>query len=140
MKLLKRLALTIVVLLIVVVASVYGISSYRLGQHVAVNDPPLALVSDSAAIANGEYLVRAITKCADCHGADLGGQMMIDNPAIGRFYAPNLTRGRGSVTAALCSAYSAYGVVPIACRGERVLNGPRPVRTSMEGVSDLGMR
>ncbi len=104
MKLLKRLAFTIVVLVIVVVAAVYGISSYRLGQNVAINDSLPAVVDDSVAIAKGEYLVRAITKCADCHGADLAGQVMIDNPAIGRFYAPNLTRGRGSVTAARSDA------------------------------------
>ena len=104
MKLIKRLALTVVVLLIVVVTAAYSVSSYRLGKKLTFSDTPPAVVSDSATVAKGEYLVRAITKCADCHGADLGGQMMIDDPAFGRFYPPNLTKGRGSVTASLSDA------------------------------------
>src|SRR5688572_28575599 len=55
--------------------------------------------SDSASIAKGEHLVRALVKCVDCHGEDLGGTMMLDDPAIGTLWAPNLTRGKGGLQA-----------------------------------------
>jgi mono/diheme cytochrome c family protein len=53
--------------------------------------------TDPASIERGEHLVRALVKCVDCHGQDLGGQLMLDDPAIGTLYAPNLTRGRGGL-------------------------------------------
>jgi cytochrome c553 len=104
MKILKRLVLTVVVLLIVVVTAAYSVSSYRFSQKVTFTDTTPSVVMDSATIAKGQYLVRAIAKCADCHGQDLGGNVLIDDPALGRIYAPNLTKGRGSVTAALSDA------------------------------------
>ena len=112
MKLLKRLILTVVVLLVGVITAAYSVSSYRIGRKVAFTDTPPVVAHDSVAVAKGEYLVRAITKCADCHSADLGGQVMIDNPAIGRFYAPNLTSGRGSVTAARSDAEIVNAIRP----------------------------
>jgi cytochrome c553 len=54
-----------------------------------------APVADSATLARGRHLATAIGKCAACHGPDLGGQIMIDDPALGRAVAANLTRGRG---------------------------------------------
>lgn len=104
MKILTRLALTVVILLIVVVTGAYSVSSYRITRKISFTDSTPSVVMDSATIARGEYLVRAIAKCADCHGQDLGGQIMIDDPALGRIYAPNLTSGRGSVTAAVTDA------------------------------------
>jgi cytochrome c553 len=45
--------------------------------------------------ARGEHLVKAITGCDDCHGANLGGKVVINDPALGTIYAPNLTSGTG---------------------------------------------
>lgn len=51
--------------------------------------------TDAVALKEGArlYLARG---CAECHGADLGGKMAISDPALGQFYAPNLTPGKGS--------------------------------------------
>jgi mono/diheme cytochrome c family protein len=38
-----------------------------------------------------------IRGCTDCHGEDLGGELMVDDPALGKIYATNLTRGEGGV-------------------------------------------
>ena len=89
-------------LVMLLVAGVYGFSSVGLGRSFAlpVRESP-ALPTDPASLARGEHLVRAIAKCGDCHGADVGGRLFIDaGPMIGRVYAPNLTGGRGGVTAA----------------------------------------
>ncbi|HEX9109693.1 MAG TPA: cytochrome c [Longimicrobiales bacterium] len=91
----------LVALACLLVAGVYGFSTVRLGRSHAL--PPveaLTIPSHAAALARGEHLVKAVTKCGDCHGADMGGRLFIDGGAmIGRVYAPNVTRGRGSVTA-----------------------------------------
>jgi mono/diheme cytochrome c family protein len=51
------------------------------------------------AIARGEHLVNAIYVCAECHGADLSGGLMIDSALMGTLLGPNLTSGAGGVTA-----------------------------------------
>ncbi len=99
-RLLGRLTVGLLSLVVLAVGAVYGISSWRLSRPVEIPDGALvpALASDSAVIARGEHLVRSIAKCVDCHGDDLGGRYFIDEPAIARLYAPNLTRGAGSRT------------------------------------------
>ena len=49
------------------------------------------------AIQNGRHLVESRAGCEGCHGADLGGAAVIDVPLVGRWVAPNLTTGEGSV-------------------------------------------
>lgn len=49
------------------------------------------------AIERGRHLLAARYACADCHGENLGGGVMIDDPAMGRLLGPNLTTGEGSV-------------------------------------------
>lgn len=50
------------------------------------------------AIERGRHLINARYACADCHGANLGGGVMVDDPAMGRLLGPNLTTGAGSIT------------------------------------------
>lgn len=49
------------------------------------------------AITRGKHLVEARYACIECHGANFGGGVMVDNPALGRFLGPNLTSGKGGV-------------------------------------------
>lgn len=51
--------------------------------------------TDSVSLAIGKKWT--ISMCAECYGADLGGQMFIDDPMIGTLYAPNLTSGEGGI-------------------------------------------
>ena len=97
MRILKNLTLVIVVLVLAATALVYGLSTYRMRQTVAVVDPSPLIPTDSARIAHGQYLVRAIVKCADCHGPDLGGHLFIDGGPLGVINAPNLTSGAGGL-------------------------------------------
>jgi len=50
---------------------------------------------DQAAVLRGRHLVEARYACQHCHGDNLGGGVMIDEPAIGVVRGPNLTLGRG---------------------------------------------
>ncbi len=58
----------------------------------------IALASERA-VARGKHLIEARLGCTECHGADLGGAVVIDDPAIGRLACPNITTGKGGKTA-----------------------------------------
>jgi mono/diheme cytochrome c family protein len=68
-----------------------------MARHFTVPAHPIALHSDSATLATGKRLA-TVRGCRDCHGANLGGTVMFDDPVVGRLAAPNLTLGgRGAV-------------------------------------------
>lgn len=51
---------------------------------------------DSAMLAKGEHL-SLIKGCQDCHGRDLAGRVVVDDPAVGIFAGRNLTSGKGGL-------------------------------------------
>lgn len=106
MKLIRILGKILLVLLVVLgtaLALVYWRSSSLMAQRIDVKEPALTLPTDAEARTRGEHL--AITRgCTDCHGADLGGRILVEALPIGRLAAPNLTRGKGGVGARLDSA------------------------------------
>lgn len=81
------------------VAGLYAWSGAELKKKTPLPAHAFVAPTDSASIARGEHLTRAIVKCVDCHGQDMGGQIMIDDPGIGRVFAPNITRGEGGIVA-----------------------------------------
>ncbi|RYD84650.1 MAG: cytochrome c, partial [Verrucomicrobiaceae bacterium] len=97
----KVLLVTVLVLLsvaFVFVGGVYALSARRLNRHHTVLAVPVGIPEGQGSVARGAHLV-ATRGCADCHGADLGGAKVVENPAIGRMHGPNLTKGAGGVTA-----------------------------------------
>ncbi len=58
----------------------------------------LASLATANAVARGKHLIESRYACVQCHGKDLGGGTMIDEPAIGALLGPNLTTGKGSRT------------------------------------------
>ena len=69
----------------------------------ASKDDPLAgmdlkAVALARAIDRGERLVKSRVGCSGCHGADFGGRVLVDVLPVGRWAAPNITTGKGSVT------------------------------------------
>lgn len=92
-----RVALIVLALVLVTGAgAVYALSERRLSRRYPVPEPALAARADSASVARGEHLYKAIT-CALCHGDDGGGAVYSDAGSIGFLAGPNLTRGRGGV-------------------------------------------
>lgn len=91
------IVLSIVGLVVVAGVTVYALSNRRLTRIYQVTPADIILPTDSTALARGKH-VAAIRGCYDCHGADLGGAKIIDDPAMGKIYGPNLTRGAGGVT------------------------------------------
>lgn len=56
------------------------------GLHVDVEAVALA-----RALVRGRHLLAARYGCADCHGADFAGGVIVDAPPMGRWVAPNIT-------------------------------------------------
>lgn len=76
--------------------AIYIVSNSQLKKTYTVTVAPVAIPTDAAAIARGRHLVNS-RGCSDCHGADLGGAKVIDDPAMGLIHGPNITRGTGGV-------------------------------------------
>ena len=53
----------------------------------------LTALAKERALARGKHLIEARSGCADCHGADFGGKVIIDAPPMGVWAAPNITMG-----------------------------------------------
>jgi mono/diheme cytochrome c family protein len=79
-------------LIVLAGAGVYGVSSHRMSKTFTVPEHKITPHTDSASLARGARLVR-IRGCVDCHGQDLGGNVMVDDAALGRLSGPNLTKG-----------------------------------------------
>lgn len=59
-----------------------------------------ATVALERAVERGRHLIQSRYGCTECHGADLGGGTMVDDPMLGSLLGPNLTTGEGSRTLA----------------------------------------
>jgi mono/diheme cytochrome c family protein len=87
-----RVGVATLALILVAAGAVYGLSERRLHAHYDVRTHPFTARSDPAAVADGQRLAM-VKGCVDCHGARLTGNVVIDDPLVGRLAGPNLTRG-----------------------------------------------
>ncbi|HWV37482.1 MAG TPA: cytochrome c [Vulgatibacter sp.] len=97
-RLLKWLGIGVAGLAIVVALASGGVVVVFKRAMAQVHDvavDPLAIPTDEASIAEGARLVKA-RGCAECHGPDLGGRYAVEDPVLGRIWAPNITPGSGS--------------------------------------------
>lgn len=96
---LVRVVAVIVIIAVVAAIAVFFASQQALSEHVSampVSQPDIT----NANVARGEHMVKSMLGCEECHGANLGGKIFIDNSAIATIYAPNLTSGSGGFFAA----------------------------------------
>lgn len=82
-----------------VVVGLSIIGGTRLNRTYAVEPAPMAIPNDDLSIARGRYLAAGIAVCMNCHGQDMAGQVMVDDPVLGYVRTPNLTPGQGGVGA-----------------------------------------
>jgi mono/diheme cytochrome c family protein len=89
-------------------AEVETLRAERLAGGAPAADPlagvDLVAAALSRAIARGKHLVKTRVGCEGCHGADLGGHVVIDQAIVGYWAAPNLTSGAGGVTRGFTAA------------------------------------
>lgn len=85
--------------LVVAAAVSYALGSSRLNKTHDVQVENIAIPTDEEAVTRGRHLVQAVTFCQECHGEDLGGEILEDEPGMVTISASNLTSGRGGVGA-----------------------------------------
>lgn len=79
-------------------AIIYIQTEMRFNRQYVVEAAELTIPSDSASLATGEHLAQ-IKGCQDCHSENLAGKVFLDDPALGRIVATNLTKGKGGLPA-----------------------------------------
>lgn len=93
-RLLKWLGWSVVVVAVLaagVLGAAWAMSERALSRTWTVADPPLADAMASASLHHGKHLF-ATRGCADCHGADGAGKLLVDAPNVIRIVPSNLTR------------------------------------------------
>lgn len=89
---------SLIVLLLAAWVVMYISVTNRRNKKYEVKVREIVIPADSASIAEGKRLF-SMKGCADCHGANLSGKTVMDDPAVGRFSGTNLTSGKGGVPA-----------------------------------------
>jgi len=99
-KWIRRGAIGAAVLAVVAGSAVFGglqLADARMHRKVDIGEVrPVALREDSASLERGRYLY-ASRGCADCHGANGGGRVFVDDGQGLRIKGPNLTAGPGGL-------------------------------------------
>ncbi len=85
----------LVIVLTLAALTVYALSERRLARVYDVPADEVTVPDDDDSIARGKYLASTVSVCVDCHGPDFAGSVIVDDPALGRIVAPNLTTGEG---------------------------------------------
>jgi mono/diheme cytochrome c family protein len=96
---LKRGAFALAILVLAAAAATVAglhMADRRMARQVQVDVQPVALRTDAAAVERGRYLY-ASRGCVDCHGANGGGCVFVDNGSDLRIKGPNITGGPGGV-------------------------------------------
>ncbi|MEW5959647.1 MAG: c-type cytochrome [Chloroflexota bacterium] len=106
----------LVALLVIAAAFIYFRSEAVMNKQYSVQVADIPIPADPAAIERGRHLVTSASACIDCHGENLAGGIVVDDPALGRIVAPNLTTGKNGSGSKLSSLDIVrtlrYGVLP----------------------------
>lgn len=86
---LKRLFLTLLILILLAIGGLYGWSEWKLRRTNWVPDDQIAIAVSPAEVAKGARLAK-LFGCATCHGADGSGSTVLEDPMIGTIVAPGL--------------------------------------------------
>lgn len=78
---------------------IYFMSEARLKRVYQIEVAPIPIPESVGSVEEVGFPLVAVSACGSCHGEDLGGQIMQDDPLSARFVAPNLTSGAGGLTA-----------------------------------------
>ncbi len=88
-------------LLLIGVTALYTLTEARLNRVYVIRPEPL-LIPASVDATRRDWPYTLVAFCRDCHGPDLAGQVLEDDPLMGTFVSSNLTAGRGGIA----SSYS----------------------------------
>lgn len=90
-------------LVVVALVFIYFISEERMNKVYSI-EPESVAISQDVLSEDHKFPEVLVTFCRECHGQDLAGQVMDDDPLVGRLVAPNLTSGKGGAGAKFSDA------------------------------------
>ena len=87
----------LIALIVLVIVVLYAIRTSRINKVYDVEVASVAIPSGPAGVQRGRRLVESIGLCVECHGENLGGDILAEDLLFGTLAPPNLTSGRGGV-------------------------------------------
>jgi mono/diheme cytochrome c family protein len=84
-------------LALVAVGVLYVWTESKLNERYTIPVEQVAIPTDAASIARGQHLATSVFVCNQCHGPDLSGGVLFEDPLTGRLSPSNLTPGKGGV-------------------------------------------
>ncbi len=84
---------------VIVIAMVvlYFLGGLRVNKIHDIQVAAITVPSDEASIERGRHVIETRGLCQECHGDNLEGEVLEDDPIFGRFAPPNLTSGEGGL-------------------------------------------
>ena len=84
-------------LFVLAAVAVYFMAEARLSKTYDFEVATVTIPTDEESIERGKRFATALGLCIDCHGEDLAGKVVEDNPIAIRFVPRNLTKGKGGI-------------------------------------------
>ena len=81
-------------LIVIAAIAIFVISNATLNKHYDITAEDVTIPTDDESIALGKHIVES-RGCQDCHGDNLAGQELINEPNLAVLYSKNLTPGEG---------------------------------------------
>jgi mono/diheme cytochrome c family protein len=88
--------LGLLVVVVVILLIIGGVKWNQEYQNYEVLADKVAIPMDDVSISRGKHIATT-NYCGFCHGQDLSGEPLINEPAMAVVYAPNLTPGKGGI-------------------------------------------
>jgi mono/diheme cytochrome c family protein len=96
-KILRWIGIILGALILVAFMGVYVRSNAIVAKAYSAPSAKIAIAPDAQLVERGRYLANYVAVCVDCHGDKLQGDAVVDDAALGRIVAPNLTTGQGGI-------------------------------------------
>ena len=87
----KKIAITLVLLIVVVIGTIYVWSTIILNKTYNISLAEVHIPNDAASVIEGARLTH-IAHCGDCHGDNFSGKVFDDAKPVATLVAPNLTQ------------------------------------------------
>ena len=84
-------------LALVAAGVIYFWAGSKLNERYTIPADQITVPTDAASIAHGQHMATAVFLCNQCHGPDLSGGILFQDPLMGQFAPSNLTSGKGGV-------------------------------------------
>jgi mono/diheme cytochrome c family protein len=97
LKWVARIGAGLLVLAGLLAGAIFIISERMLDTEYAVPEASLAIDMSNTDLERGQHLVNTLGFCSECHGPDLAGLVMVDDPIVALLVSANLTSGEGGI-------------------------------------------